>query len=145
VNNNQIFEFKLLKLSKRAKGFCDIVIIMPNTQSKPIANKVAERIQTHVKSFPPPIALFKRSAKAAAKKESSDYHDFQMYLDKTNDKSGKSIQSVPIFVEDGDPETWCDWHPHIDDLFTFMKIEAEEADKKTQIITVLQGKALDSF
>jgi hypothetical protein len=70
-----------------------------------------------------------------------------MYLDKTNKKSGKSIQSVPIFVEDGDPETWCDWHPHIlDDLFTFMKIEDEEADKKIQIITsVLQGKALDSF
>jgi hypothetical protein len=77
-------------------------MIMPNTQSKPIANKVAERIQAHVKSFPPPIA-FQKSAKAVATKESSDYCDFQMYLDSTNDKSGKSIQSVPIF-EDGDPE-----------------------------------------
>jgi uncharacterized pyridoxamine 5'-phosphate oxidase family protein len=36
--------------------------------------------------------------------ESSDYHEFQMYLDKRNDKSGKMNQSVPIF-EDGDPET----------------------------------------
>jgi hypothetical protein len=101
---------------------------MPNTQSKPIANKVAERIQAHVKSFPPPIAFqksaFQKSAKAAAKKESSDYCDFQMYLDSTNDKSGKSIQSVPIF-EDGDPETWCDWRHHMDDLFTFMKIKDE--------------------
>jgi hypothetical protein len=69
-----------------------------------------------------------------------------MYLDSTNDKSGKSIQSVPIF-EDGDPETWYDWRCHdIDDLFTFMKIKDEETDKKIQIITsVLQGKALDSF
>jgi hypothetical protein len=74
----------------------EIVIIM----TKPIANKVAERIQAHVESFPPPIA-FQRSAKAAPKKESSDYRYFQMYLDSTNDKSGKSIQSVPIF-EDGD-------------------------------------------
>jgi hypothetical protein len=38
-------------------------------------------------------------------------------------------------LEDGDPETWCDWHRHIDDLFTFMKIEDEETDKKIQIIT----------
>jgi hypothetical protein len=59
VNDNRIFEIKLLKILKRAEGFCDIVIVMPNTQSKPIANKVAERIQSHVKSFPPPIALFK--------------------------------------------------------------------------------------
>jgi hypothetical protein len=106
---------------------------MPNTHSKPIANKVAERIQSHVKSFPPPIA-FQKSTKAAAKKESSDFRDFQMYLDSTNDKSGKSIQSVPIF-EDGDPETWCDWRHHMDDLFTFMKIQNEETDKKIQIIT----------
>jgi hypothetical protein len=112
--------------------------------TKTIANKVAERIQSHVKSFPPPIA-FQKSAKAAAKKESSDYRDFQMYLDSTNDKSGKSIQSVPIF-EDGDPETWCDWRRHIDDLFTFMKIKDEETDKKIQIITSVQrGKALESF
>jgi hypothetical protein len=69
---------------------------MPYTQSKPIANKVAERIESHVKSFPPPIA-FTRSAKAAAKKESSDCHDFQMYLDKVKYKSCKSIQSVLIF------------------------------------------------
>jgi hypothetical protein len=66
-------------------------------------------------------------------------------LESTNDKSGKSIQSVPIF-EDGDPETWCDWRHNIDDLFTFMKIKDEETDKKIQIITsVLQGKALESF
>jgi hypothetical protein len=117
---------------------------MPNTQSKPIANKVAERIQAHVKSFPPPIA-FQKSAKAAAKKESSDYCNFQMYLDSTYDKSSKSIQSVPIF-EDDDPETLCHWRHHINDLFTFMKIKDEETDKKVQIITsVLQGKALESF
>jgi hypothetical protein len=36
---------------KRAEGICDIVIIMTNTQSKPIANKVAERIQSHVNLF----------------------------------------------------------------------------------------------
>jgi hypothetical protein len=58
---------------KRAEGICDIVIIMTNTQSRPIANKVAERIQSQMKYFPPPIS-FKRSAKAAAKKESSDNH-----------------------------------------------------------------------
>jgi hypothetical protein len=118
-----------------------IAIIMTKT----IANKVAERIQSHVKSFLPPNA-FQKSAKATAKKESSDYRNFQMYLDSTNDKSGKSIlQSVPIF-EDGDPETWCDWRRHIDDLFTFTKIKDEETDKKIQIITsVLRGKALESF
>jgi hypothetical protein len=78
---------------------------MTNTQSKPIANKVAERILSLVKSFPPPIAFKRKSARAAAKKDSSDYCIFQMYLDSTNDKSGKSIQSIPIF-EDGDLETW---------------------------------------
>jgi hypothetical protein len=107
---------------------------MTNTQSKPIAYKVAERILSLVKSFPPPITFKRRSAKAAVKKESSDYCIFQMYLDWTNDKSGKSIQSFPIF-EDVDPETWCDWRHHIDDLLTFMKIEDEETtDKKIQII-----------
>jgi hypothetical protein len=53
-----------------------------------------------VKSFPPPSIAFQKSAKAAVKKGSSAdfYRDFQiMYLDSTkNDKSGKSIESVPI-------------------------------------------------
>jgi hypothetical protein len=50
---------------------------MTNAQSKPTAAKVAERIQAQVKSCPPPIG-FTKSAKASAKKESSDYREFQM-------------------------------------------------------------------
>jgi hypothetical protein len=62
-----------------------VIIIMTNSQSKPTAAKVAERIHAQVKYHPPPIG-FTESAKAAAKKESSDYYcKFQMYLDKKND------------------------------------------------------------
>jgi hypothetical protein len=97
-----------------------------------------------VKCRPSPIG-FTKSAKAAAKKESSDYREFQMYLDKKNDKSGKTTQSVPIF-ENGDPETWCDWRRHMEDLFAFMELDENDTDKKIQLITsVLPGKALDSF
>jgi hypothetical protein len=110
-----------------------VIIIMTNSQSKPTAAKVSERIQSQVKSCPPPIG-FTKSAKAAAKKESSDYHEFQMYLDKKNDKGGKTTQSVPIF-EDRDPETWCGWRRHMEDLFAFMKIEEDDTDKKIQLIT----------
>jgi hypothetical protein len=53
---------------------------MTNSQSKPVDTKIAERIQAQVKYCPPPIG-FTKSAKAAAKKESSDYREFQMYLD----------------------------------------------------------------
>jgi hypothetical protein len=67
---------------------------MTNSQSKPTAAKIAERIQAQVKYCPPPIGFTKLG-------------EFQMYLDKKNDKSGKTTQSVPIF-ENGDPETWCD-------------------------------------
>jgi hypothetical protein len=117
---------------------------MTNTQSKPVAAKIAERIQAQVKYRPSPIG-FTKSAKAAAKKESSDYHEFQMYLDKKNDMSGKTTQSVPIF-ENGDPETWCDWRRHMEDLFMFMELDENDTDKKIQLITsVLRGKALDSF
>jgi 4-aminobutyrate aminotransferase-like enzyme len=52
-----------------------IIIIMTNSQSKPVAAKIAERIQAQVKYRPPPIG-FTKSAKAAAKKESSDYREF---------------------------------------------------------------------
>jgi hypothetical protein len=117
---------------------------MTNSQSKPTAAKVAERIESQVKSHPPPVG-FTKLAKAAAKKESSDYREFQMYLDKKNDKGGKTTQSVPIF-EDGDPETWCDWCRHMEDLFAFMKVKEDDTDKKIQLITsILRGKALDSF
>jgi hypothetical protein len=105
---------------------------MTNSQSKPVADKIAERIQAQVKYSPPPIG-FTKSAKAAAKKESSDYREFQMYLDKKNDKSGN-------------PETWCDWRRHMEDLFAFMELDENDTDKKIQLITsVLRGKALDSF
>jgi hypothetical protein len=114
---------------------------MTNSQSKPTTAKIAERIQAQVKYCPPPIG-FSKSAKAAAKKESSDYHEFQMYLDK---KNHKSAQSIPIF-ENGDPETWCDWRRHMEDLFAFMELNEDHTDKKIQLITsVLRGKALDSF
>jgi hypothetical protein len=107
---------------------------MTNSQSKPTAAKIAERIQAQVKYSPLPIG-FAKSAKAAAKKESSDYHDFQMYLDKKNDKSGKTTQSVPIF-KNGDPETWCDWRRHMEDLFAFMgELNEDHTDKKIQLIT----------
>jgi hypothetical protein len=50
-----------------------------------------------------------------------------MYLDLANNKSGKSIQSVPTFEDGGDPpEALCDWHCHIDDLLAVMKIDDEE-------------------
>jgi hypothetical protein len=117
---------------------------MTNSQSKLTTAKKAERIQAQVKYCPPPIG-FTKSAKAAAKKESSDYREFQMYLDKKNDKSGKATQSVPI-LENGDPETWCDWRRHMEDLFAFMELDENDTDKKIQLITsVLRGKALDSF
>jgi hypothetical protein len=121
-----------------------IIVIMTNSQSKPTTAKIAERIEAQVKYCPPPIG-FTKSAKAAAKKESLDYREFQMYLDKKNDKSGKTTQSVPIF-ENGDPEAWCDWRRHMEDLFASMELNEDHTDKKIQLITsVLRGKALDSF
>jgi hypothetical protein len=107
---------------------------MTNSQSKLTTAKKAERIQAQVKYCPPPIG-FTKSAKAAAKKES-----------KENDKSGRmTTQSIPIF-ENGDPETWCDWRRHMEDLFAFMELGKDHTDKKIQLITSgLRGKALDNF
>ena len=71
---------------------------MAPAQSKLVGskgNKVAERILHHVRSFPPPIA-FTKSKKATAKKESSDYREFEMRLDPTDAESQKTKKSVAI-------------------------------------------------
>ena len=84
---------------------------MTNAQSKPLhinggPQKVAERIQHHVRSFPPPISFYK-SKKAKERRESSDYREFEMKLDPSDANSQKTKKSAVIF-EDGDPDMYLD-------------------------------------
>ena len=94
--------------------------------SKPLNTKVAERIQHHVKSFPPPIS-FTKSKKASERKESSDYREFEMRLDPADNNSQKTKKSVLIF-EDGDPEMWCEWRRQVDDLCRLLGIKETDDD-----------------
>ena len=117
--------------------------IMAPVYSKPITtNRVAERIQSHVSSFPPPIA-FARSKRAKDKHETSDYREFEMHFDASDKNSQKTKKSVLTF-EDGDAEMWCEWREQLDELFRLVPLKTSEQQAKA-VDTLLRGKALTIY
>ena len=88
---------------------------MTNAQSKPVPkiSEAAERISTHVRAFPPPIA-FTKSKIALTKPSKDQYVKFKVWLDPGDDSSDTERQ-VLVF-EDGDAETWCEFRRQFDDL-----------------------------
>jgi hypothetical protein len=83
---------------------------------KPLAtNHVAERIQSHVSSFPLPIA-FAPSKRASGKHKATNFWEFKMRFDPSDEKSQKTKKSVLTF-EDGDAEMWCKWREQLDELY----------------------------
>jgi hypothetical protein len=82
--------------------------------SKPLAtHRVAvERIQSHVSSFPPPIA-FAGSRQASAKHEATNFQEFDMRFDPSDEKLQTTKKSNLTF-EDGDAEMWCKWREQLD-------------------------------
>jgi hypothetical protein len=78
--------------------------------SKPVMTKrVAERIQSHASSFPPPIA-FVKSKRTNVKHEMMDcvYREFEMMFDPTDESFQKTKKAVLPF-EDGDAKMWNEW------------------------------------
>lgn len=102
-------------------------------------NRVAERIQSHVSSFPPPIA-FAKSKRAKEKHDTSDYREFEMRFDISDKESQKTKKTVLVF-EDGDAEMWCEWREQLDELYRLVPLET--ADKQAKAVTtLLRGRAL---
>ena len=68
-------------------------------------NRMAERIQSHVSLFPP--IAFARSQQASTKHKPSDFREFKMRFEPTNETSKKPKKAV-LTYEDGDAEMWCE-------------------------------------
>ncbi len=102
-------------------------------------NRVAERIQSHVSSFPPPIA-FARSKRASIKHEPTDFREFEMRFDPTDENSQKTKKAV-LTYEDGDAEMWCEWREQLDELYRLVPLTSTEQQAKA-VVSLLRGKAL---
>ena len=116
---------------------------MAPVYSKPLAtNRVAERIQSHVSSFPPPIA-FARSRRASAKHETTDFREFEMKFDPSDQLSQKTKKSV-LTYEDGDVEMWCEWQEQLEELYRLVPLTTAEQKAKA-VVSLLRGKALTLY
>ncbi len=102
-------------------------------------NRVVERIQSHVSSFPPPIA-FARSKRASIKHEPTDFREFKMRFDPTDENSQKTKKAV-LTYEDGDAEMWCEWREQLDELYRLVPLTSTEQQAKA-VVSLLRGKAL---
>ena len=92
---------------------------MTNAQSKP-KNEAAERIQTHVKAFPPPIP-FSKSKAASQKANKEDYVKFKVKL--SQDANSEQTERAVLSFEDGDAEVWCEFRRQLDDLVKLMPLD----------------------
>ena len=113
---------------------------MAPVYSKPLlTNRVAERIQSHVSSFPPPIA-FSRSRRASVQHEATNFQEFEMRFDPSDETSQKTKKSVLTFA-DGDAEMWCEWREQLDELNRLVPLTTAEQKAKA-VVSLLRGKAL---
>jgi hypothetical protein len=103
---------------------------------------MAERIQSHVSSFPPPIA-FVRSQRASAKHETSDFREFKMKFDPSDKKFQKAKKSVLTF-KDGDTEMWCESREQLEELYRLIPLTTAEQKAKAAV-SLLCGKALNLY
>jgi hypothetical protein len=88
---------------------------MPNLNKLMSTNQVAERIQSHVSLFPPPIA-FVRSQIASTQHETMDFLKFQLKFDPSDKESQKTKKSMLTF-DDEDAEMWCEWQEQLEELY----------------------------
>jgi hypothetical protein len=114
---------------------------MAPVYSKPLSTNrgVAERIQSHVSSFPPPIA-FTQSKRASAKHKATDFREFEMRFHPSDKTSKKTKKSVLTF-EDGDAEMWCEWREQLDELNRLVLLTTAKQKAKS-VVSVLRGKDL---
>ena len=103
---------------------------MTNAQSKPLKKgaEAAERIQTHVRAFPPPIA-FTKSKLALQKPSKDEIVKFKVRLDSADSSSDQTERSIQAF-EDGDAETWCEFRRQFDDLKRLVPLDTPAKQEK---------------
>jgi hypothetical protein len=101
-------------------------------------NRVVERIQTYVSSFPPPV-VFVRSQRASTKQETTDYCEFGMKFDPSDENSKKTKKAV-LMYEDRDPEMWCEWREHLDKLYRLVPLIIAK-QQATAFVLLVGGKA----
>ena len=117
---------------------------MTNAQSKPAPkiSEAAERISTHVRAFPPPIAFTK--SKIALNKPSKDqYVKLKVWLDPEDNSSDQTERQVLVF-EDGDAETWCEFRRQFNDLVRLVPLDTA-AKKEKAYESLFRGQALEKF
>jgi hypothetical protein len=103
---------------------------------KPLAtNRVAERIQSHVSSFPPPIA-FAWSKLASARHEANGFGEFKMRFNPSDKKSQKTKKSILTF-KDGDAEMWCKWQEQLDELYRLVPLTTAKQKAKAGVSLLL--------
>ena len=117
---------------------------MTNSQSKPLkkGSDAAERIQTHVRAFPPPIG-FNKSKLAQQKPAKDEIVKFKVRLDAEDSRSDQTERALQAF-EDGDAETWCEFRRQFDDLKRLVPLDTPAKQEKAYE-ALLRGKALENF
>ena len=117
---------------------------MTNSQSKPLTkgSEAAERIQTHVQAFPPPMG-FNKSKLAQQKPAKDEIVKFKVRLDSEDSRSNQTERSLQAF-EDGDAETWCEFRRQFDDLKRLVLLNTPAKQEKAYE-ALLRGKALENF
>lgn len=117
---------------------------MTNAYSKPVkkGSEAAERIQVHVRAFPPPIA-FTKSKVASTKATKDSIVKFKVWLDPGNENSEQMERAMQVF-EDEDVETWCEFHRQFDDLVRLVPLDTTQKKEKAYE-ALLCGKALENY
>jgi hypothetical protein len=62
----------------------------------------------HVDSFSDALIAFARSRQASIKHEATNFREFEMRFNPSDEKSQKMKKSV-LTNKDGNPEMWCEW------------------------------------
>ena len=104
---------------------------MTNAHSRPTKkmSEAAERISTHVRAFPPPIA-FSKSKVALSKPTKDQFVKFKVWLNPNDDTSNDQTERVVLVFEDGDAETWCEFRRQFDDLIRLVPLDTVAKQEK---------------
>jgi hypothetical protein len=105
-------------------------------------SQVADRLNHHLVSDPPPIK-FMRSDRASKPVADTMYHEFEYRLDNLDENSTKMSKKTLMF-ENGDAEMWCDWRIEFEDLIRLAPLTTAE-HKSNAALTLFKGKALQHF
>jgi hypothetical protein len=104
-------------------------------------NRVAERIWSHVSSFPQPIA-FARSRRASAKHKATGFREFEMRFDPSDKKAQKTKNKSVLTNEDGNQEMWCEWREKLDELYQFVPLTTGTKGEDSRVALMWQDFSL---